>query len=190
MASPVGVPVDLVVIGAPARPGWGTTLGRFIRRKPLGAAGGAIMLVMLVTAVLAPWLQTHDPIATDAAYTLGRPNAEHWLGTDHLGRDIYSRIVHGAWVSLVVGTGSTVLGSAGQRHPRRGDAVVPRHGHPGAVPLVGAHALGLRRRVRAEGAAPRAVPRHRHQPRRLRQQLARRCAAGHAGPAAAGLAMM
>jgi len=66
---------------------------------------------MLITAVLAPWLQTHDPIATDAAYTLGRPSAEHWLGTDHLGRDIYSRIVHGAWVSLVVGTGSTLLGS-------------------------------------------------------------------------------
>jgi len=110
-ASPIGVPVDLVVVTAPARPGWGTTLGRFIHRKPLGAAGGAIMLVMLVTAVLAPWLQTHDPIATDATYTLGRPNAEHWLGTDHLGRDIYSRIVHGAWVSLVVGTGSTLLGS-------------------------------------------------------------------------------
>ncbi len=110
-ASPLGVPVDLVVVTAPTRPGWGTTLGRFVHRKPLGAAGGAIMLVMLVTAVLAPWLQTHDPIATDATYTLGRPNAEHWLGTDHLGRDIYSRIVHGAWVSLVVGTGSTLLGS-------------------------------------------------------------------------------
>src|SRR2546425_147471 len=111
VASPVGVPVALVVVGAPARPGWGTTLGRFIRRKPLGAAGGAIMAIMLVTAVLAPWLQTHDPIATDATYTLGRPNAEHWLGTDHLGRDIYSRIVHGAWVSLLVGVGSTLMGS-------------------------------------------------------------------------------
>src|SRR5947209_4938226 len=55
-ASPLGVPVDLVVVTAPARPGWGTTLGRFIHRKPLGAAGGAIMLIMLVTAVLAPWL--------------------------------------------------------------------------------------------------------------------------------------
>src|SRR5256885_13121920 len=103
-ASPLGVPVDLVVVTAPARPGWGTTLGRFIHRKPLGAAGGAIMLVMLVTAVLAPWLQTHDPIATDATYTLGRPNAEHWLGTDHLGRDIYSRIVHAAWGSLAAAT--------------------------------------------------------------------------------------
>src|SRR5205814_681245 len=107
----LGVPVDLVVVGAPARPGWGTRLGRFERRKPLGAAGGAIMLLMVLTAVLAPWLQTHDPIATDAAYTLGQPNAEHWLGTDHLGRDIYSRIVHGAWVSLIVGLGSTLLGS-------------------------------------------------------------------------------
>src|SRR5437016_5267948 len=110
-ASPLGVPVDLVVVTAPARPGWGTTLGRFIHRKPLGAAGGAIMLIMLVTAVLAPFLQTHDPIATDAAYTLGRPSAEHWLGTDHLGRDIYSRIVHGARVSLIVGLASTLLGS-------------------------------------------------------------------------------
>src|SRR2546422_4063509 len=73
VASPVGVPVALVVVGAPARPGWGTTLGRFIRPKPLGAAGGAITAIMLVTAVLAPWLQTHDPIATDATYTLGRP---------------------------------------------------------------------------------------------------------------------
>src|SRR5438128_6803521 len=111
MARPLGVPVDLVVVGAPARPGWGTLLGRFVRRKPLGAAGGAIMLLMVLTAVLAPWLQTHDPIATDAAYTLGQPNAEHWLGTDHLGRDIYSRIVHGARVSLIVGLASTLLGS-------------------------------------------------------------------------------
>ena len=111
VARPVDVPVDLVVVRGPARHGWATVLGRFVRRKPLGAAGGVIMLLMVLTAVLAPWLQTHDPIATDASYTLGRPSAEHWLGTDHLGRDIYSRIVHGAWVSLVVGLGSTLLGS-------------------------------------------------------------------------------
>jgi peptide/nickel transport system permease protein len=103
--------VDLGLLGAPARPGWWTTLARFARKKPLGAAGGVIMLVMVVTAVFAPWLQTHDPIATDAANTLGHPTVEHWLGADHLGRDIYSRIVHGAWVSLVVGLGSTLLGS-------------------------------------------------------------------------------
>jgi len=96
---------------APSRPGAWTVLARFVRKKPLGAAGGVLMLVMVLTAVFAELLQTHDPIATDAAYTLGRPTAEHWFGTDHLGRDIYSRIVHGARVSLVVGVASTLLGS-------------------------------------------------------------------------------
>ena len=88
-----------------------TLLTRFCRKKPLGAAGGALMVVMVVTALLAEPLSTHDPIATDAANTLAQPSAEHWLGSDHLGRDIYSRIVHGARVSLVVGVFSTLLGS-------------------------------------------------------------------------------
>jgi peptide/nickel transport system permease protein len=100
-----------VPAGARSVPGAGTALWRFIRKKPLGAAGGALMLVMLFTAVFAEVLQTHDPIATNAAYTLGRPNLEHFLGTDHLGRDIYSRIIHGARISLVVGVASTLLGS-------------------------------------------------------------------------------
>jgi peptide/nickel transport system permease protein len=111
-ASPVEARVDVPIVSLrPAAPGSWTTLGRFVRRKPLGAAGAVIVVVMVVTALLAPWLQTHDPIATEAAYTLGEPSADHWLGTDHLGRDIYSRIVHGAWVSLLVGLGSTLLGS-------------------------------------------------------------------------------
>jgi len=106
-------PVELAV-GADVRlrPGAWTTLARFFRKKPLGAAGGVLMLAMALTAVFAEVLQTHDPIATDAAYTLGPPSAEHVFGTDHLGRDIYSRIVHGARVSLIVGLASTLLGSA------------------------------------------------------------------------------
>ena len=100
-----------VPAGARPRPGTWTVVARFVRKKPLGAAGGALMLVMLVTAVFAELLQTHDPIATDAAYTLGPPSLEHLLGTDHLGRDIYSRIVHGARISLVVGVASTLMGS-------------------------------------------------------------------------------
>jgi peptide/nickel transport system permease protein len=88
-----------------------TNLGRFFRRKPLGAAGGVLMVIMVLTAVFADPLSTHDPIATDAATTLAAPGADHWLGTDHLGRDIYSRIVHGTRVSLVVGIMSTLLGS-------------------------------------------------------------------------------
>jgi peptide/nickel transport system permease protein len=93
------------------RDGWGTTLARFCRKKPLGAAGGVIMLVIVLTAIFADVLQTHDPIATDAAQSLAPPGHDHWLGSDHLGRDIYSRIVHGARVSLFVGIGSTLLGS-------------------------------------------------------------------------------
>ena len=105
-------PAEIAVpAGARPRAGTWTVLARFARKKPLGAAGGALILALLVTAIFAELLQTHDPIATDADYTLGAPNAEHWLGTDHLGRDIYSRIVHGARVSLIVGVASTLMGS-------------------------------------------------------------------------------
>ena len=111
-----GVTAAEIVLVAPAgaglrRPAPGTILWRFCRKKPLGAAGGVLMAVMVLTAVLANVLQTHDPVATDATRTLGPPAADHWLGTDNLGRDIYSRIVHGARVSLIVGLGSTLLGS-------------------------------------------------------------------------------
>ena len=82
-ASPLGVPVDLVVMTAPARPGWGTTLGRFIHRKPLGAAGGAIMLVMLVTAVLG-WALVGDagycPGPALASLVGGAPEAVAFVG--------------------------------------------------------------------------------------------------------------
>jgi peptide/nickel transport system permease protein len=107
---PLGVEVPRVGVQL-RRPGAWTMLARFCRKKPQGAAGGVIMLAILLTAVFADQLQTHDPIATDSVNTLARPGAEHWLGSDHLGRDIYSRIVHGARVSLIVGVASTLLGS-------------------------------------------------------------------------------
>ncbi|MBI4593967.1 MAG: ABC transporter permease [Candidatus Rokubacteria bacterium] len=109
---PVDAELGLAVpaqAGAPAG-GW-TTIGRFIRRKPLGAAGAALVVVMVLTALFADQLATYDPIATDAANTLAPPNHDHWLGSDHLGRDIYSRIVHGTRISLIVGMLSTLLGS-------------------------------------------------------------------------------
>ena len=103
--------VATIASAKPARPGLLTNVVRFCRKKPLGAAGGALMLLMVVTAIFADQLATHDPIGTDAAATLARPGSDHWLGTDHLGRDIYSRIVHGTRISLIVGLLSTVLGS-------------------------------------------------------------------------------
>jgi len=104
-----------IAVPAPAVPSRGagiwSGLLAFCRKKPLGAAGGVIMVVIAFTAVFANQLQTYDPIATDAAATLTPPSAAHWLGTDHLGRDIYSRILHGARVSLLVGLGSTLVAS-------------------------------------------------------------------------------
>ncbi|HXH82163.1 MAG TPA: ABC transporter permease [Candidatus Tectomicrobia bacterium] len=109
---PIGAELELTRPAAVVRRASPTAVAlRFVRKKPLGAIGGALMLVMALTALFANVLETHDPIATDAAATLARPSDEHWLGTDHLGRDIYSRIVHGARVSLIVGLGSTLLGS-------------------------------------------------------------------------------
>jgi peptide/nickel transport system permease protein len=99
------------VLSAWQRPAWWSGLVRFCRRKPLGAAGGFIVAVIVVTAIFADLLATADPIATEASMTLAPPDRSHWLGTDHLGRDIYSRIVHGARISLIVGVTSTLIGS-------------------------------------------------------------------------------
>ena len=90
----------------------GGALWRFARKKPLGAAGAVIMTVIFVTAAFASLVATHDPVIADAAHTFARPGAAHWLGTDSMGRDMFSRIVHGARVSLIVGVASTLLGSA------------------------------------------------------------------------------
>jgi peptide/nickel transport system permease protein len=107
---PLSLQLPAVALPRARRGAW-LGLVRFARKKPLGAVGGLVMLVILVTAVFAELVATHDPIATDAGRTLARPTGEHWLGADHLGRDIYSRIVHGARVSLVVGLASSLLGS-------------------------------------------------------------------------------
>ena len=112
MADPVAVAPGARLLVAETSHGLGQGVWRFVRKKPLGAAGAVIMGVIVLTACFAGLMSTHDPVATSAAHTLQRPSAEHWLGTDNLGRDIYSRIVHGARVSLIVGLASSLLGSA------------------------------------------------------------------------------
>jgi len=82
----------------------------FARRYPLGAVGAAIMAVFVFAAVFAPLITRYDPLSTNAALSLAPPSAAHWLGCDFMGRDVYSRIVYGARISLAVGIGSTLLG--------------------------------------------------------------------------------
>jgi peptide/nickel transport system permease protein len=84
----------------------------FARRYPLGAGGAVIMAGFVLAAVFAPWLTIYDPVSTNAAASLAPPSAAHWLGCDFMGRDLYSRILYGARVSLVVATGSMLLGSS------------------------------------------------------------------------------
>ena len=79
-------------------------------RYPLGAIGAVIMVVFVFLAVFADYLTVFDPLSTNAAISLARPGGSHWLGTDFMGRDMYSRIIYGARISLAVGLGSTALG--------------------------------------------------------------------------------
>ena len=75
----------------------------FLRRHPAVAVGGTLLLFMLLIAVFAPYLGTVDPTALAPARRLRPTSAEHWFGTDMLGRDLYSRVIYGARVSLLVG---------------------------------------------------------------------------------------
>ena len=75
----------------------------FLRRHPTAALGAAILAVMLAIAVFAPFLGTVNPIAIDPIHRLADPSARHWFGTDMLGRDVYSRTLYGARISLGVG---------------------------------------------------------------------------------------
>jgi peptide/nickel transport system permease protein len=72
------------------------------RSNPLACVGLAIVVALLLLALLAPLVATHDPLAQSLARRLQPPSAEHFLGTDSLGRDIFSRIVHGARITLLV----------------------------------------------------------------------------------------
>jgi len=116
-ASPIkaGEATDLVVapelpdILPARRPLTGFT--GFLRRNPAIAIGGTLLLIMLVIAVVAPYLGTADPTAIATSRRTRAPSADHWFGTDMLGRDIYSRVMYGARVSLTVGFSVALLAS-------------------------------------------------------------------------------
>ena len=82
----------------------------FTRRYPLGAIGALIMVVFLATAIFADVITSFDPTSTNARSSLARPGENHLLGADFMGRDVFSRIVYGARISLAVGVGATALG--------------------------------------------------------------------------------
>ena len=105
-------PVDIAAAPAAPRPrdsAW-TVVWRFARKKPLGAAGGLIIVVMLAAAIFAGALTPYDPYQADYGVQFARPNADHWFGTDEFGRDVLTRILYGARIALFVGFTASMTG--------------------------------------------------------------------------------
>jgi peptide/nickel transport system permease protein len=88
---------------------WLRLLWRFCRRKPLGAMGGVIVLALVGMALFAPWIASHAYDETIPGARMKAPGAQFWLGTDNLGRDVWSRVVYGARVSVTVGFGAVLI---------------------------------------------------------------------------------
>ena len=97
--------------GAHSTRGW-RRLTFLAQRYLLGTFGLFIMMLFVGVAISADLIARFDPLNVDSAQRLTAPNAQHWMGTDSFGRDVWSRIVHGARISLAVGIGSTLLGSS------------------------------------------------------------------------------
>jgi peptide/nickel transport system permease protein len=100
---------DLERAGAHVRSKWG--MAWFLaKRYPLGAVGLSVVLIFIAVAALAPYITWHDPLATKPSISLQAPSAEHPMGADFMGRDLYSRVIYGARTSLAVAFGATALG--------------------------------------------------------------------------------
>jgi peptide/nickel transport system permease protein len=100
-------PAELTLLDtAPLRRG---RLRTYLRRHPTMVFGGLLLGLMALMAIFAPYLGTVDPQALSPIRRLRWPSAEHWFGTDMLGRDIYSRTIYGGRVSLTVGISVALL---------------------------------------------------------------------------------
>ncbi|MGD6834884.1 nickel transporter permease [Sutcliffiella halmapala] len=105
--SPPGIPVN----GQSSKALRWKALYKKLAKNKAAMAGAIIVLFFILMAILAPLLATHDPNEMVVTNKLQSPSSEHWLGTDDVGRDIFSRLLYGARVSLTVGFLSTILGA-------------------------------------------------------------------------------
>src|SRR5882724_2802628 len=104
-------PIDVAAVPASAGPRRGLVRD-LVRRHPTALAGATLLILMVLMAVFAPYLGTVDPQALSPVRRLRPPSALYWFGTDMLGRDVYSRVVYGARVSLTVGIFVALFSSA------------------------------------------------------------------------------
>lgn len=85
-----------------ARLGRGWRIVSALGRNPLAVLGAFIIAALVLTAVFAPWIAPYSAVGQDLANRLAPPSAAHWMGTDELGRDIFSRVVHGSRITLMI----------------------------------------------------------------------------------------
>ncbi|MDP3255990.1 MAG: ABC transporter permease [Bosea sp. (in: a-proteobacteria)] len=114
MQSSIPAPAALAVAPEPAvapQLGRFRRFRRYLRRHPAVAIGGSLLVLMALIGLFAPLLWTVDPTAIATSRRTRVPSELYWFGTDMLGRDIYSRVVYGARVSLVVGFSVAILSS-------------------------------------------------------------------------------
>jgi len=100
---------------APVQSEFRRVLRVFFGRK-LAVLGFVLIVLLIITAISAPWLAPYPPNKIEMTKSLAKPSAEHWLGTDNLGRDVLSRIIYGARTSIIIALGATavsfILGAA------------------------------------------------------------------------------
>ena len=97
---------------APVVIGRGRALATALKRKPLGAASAGLIVMIVLMAIFADVLSPYDPLATQPEIRLRAPSWEHPFGTDDIGRDVLSRVIHGARISLWVGLLAVGIGTA------------------------------------------------------------------------------
>jgi ABC-type dipeptide/oligopeptide/nickel transport system permease subunit len=93
---------------APAQSELRRVIRVFFSRK-IAVVGLVLIVLLIITAIFAPWLAPYPPNDIDMSQTLAKPSAEHWLGTDNLGRDVLSRVIYGARTSLIIAVGATAM---------------------------------------------------------------------------------
>jgi len=110
MAAPsISLEMDSSAVAFPRTTGVWSGIQRFARMAPLGAVAAVILLAMIFVAVFAPQIAPYGPLKTDYLATQKPPSSQHLLGTDHLGRDVLSRIIYGTRITLVVSIASVGL---------------------------------------------------------------------------------
>ncbi|MSQ30939.1 MAG: ABC transporter permease [Dehalococcoidia bacterium] len=109
MAQPPALAESLAAASVPRRSGLLSAVWRFARRKPLGAFGAVVILLLLFTAVFPQVFTSQDPTAFKGIERLKSPSSAHPLGTDQFGRDQLSRLVHGARTSVSVSFGAITI---------------------------------------------------------------------------------